>query len=91
MSDGNPGARARLLVNPFIVLGLSPASSRTEVERQAQKLLSQLDAGIEGAVTYPSPVGPGRRTPEMVRWAVDQLRDPKRRLLHELWAGMPPR
>jgi len=91
MSVVSPGAYARVLTNPFIVLGLPPNASPAEIERQGQRLLLQLGAGRDGAATYVSPVGPGTRTPDLVRWAVDQLRDPRRRLFHELWAGVPPR
>ena len=33
--------------------------------------------------------GESRKTPEMVRQAMAELRDPQRRLLHELWAQLP--
>jgi hypothetical protein len=34
-------------------------------------------------------VGPAPRTPELVRQALAELRDPARRLLHEAWAQEP--
>ena len=91
MSALRAGAHARILTNPFLVLGLPPSAASAEIERQGQRLLLQLSAGRDGATTFSSPVGPGERTPELVRWAVDQLRDPSRRLVHELWAGIPAR
>jgi len=91
MSDVRSGALARLLTNPFTVLGLPPTASPAEIERQGQKLLAQLASGKEAAAPYSSPVGLGQRTPDLVRWSIDQLRDPKRRFVHELWAGLPSR
>lgn len=76
----------RHLANPFLVLELSPAASRQEVERQGAKLLAMLAAGVAGAAGYATPLGPRQRTPEMVRLALAELRDPARRLAHEWWA-----
>ena len=86
-----PGAQARFLNNAFLVLGLPPTASSAEIERQGQRLLLQLSAGRDDASTFASPAGPGKRDAELVRWAVDQLRDPTRRLVHELWAGIAAR
>jgi hypothetical protein len=77
--------------NPFYVLGLPPEASRVEVERAAARLLGALELGLDSARTYVGPYGPEQRTPELVRQAAADLRDPARRLLHELWAvELPP-
>jgi hypothetical protein len=81
--------RRRILHNPFYVLGLSVQASRAEVEREGQKLLGMLALGLSAACTYDSPLGPAPRTPESVREAMAELRDPERRLIHELWARVP--
>ncbi len=79
----------RLLENPFYVLGLTPACTRAELERQGQKLLSMLTLGLQEAATYVTPAGPRPRTSELVREAMAELRDPKRRVVHELLAALP--
>ncbi len=76
--------------NPFFVLGMSPERSRAEIEREGAKLLGMLELGLRSAQTYETPVGAGTRTAESVRAALAELRDPERRLLHELWASAPP-
>ncbi len=74
--------------NPFFVLGLAPDCSRQEIEREGQKLLGLLELGLSRAATYQTPLGPRERTPELVRGAMAELRDPKRRVVHELWADV---
>jgi len=74
------------LSNPFLVLGVAPASDIGEIERQAQRLLAELAAGLDGARRYMTPFGARERTPELVRAAIAELRDPARRLEHEWWA-----
>ncbi len=77
--------RARVLDNPFYVLELGPECSRAEVERAGQKLLGMLELGMSGADQYRTPFGAGRRDSAKIREAMAELRDPQRRLLHELW------
>jgi hypothetical protein len=72
--------------NPFLVLDIAPAATAAEIERQGQRLLAELAAGLEGARRYTTPVGARQRTPELIRAAVAELRDPARRLAHEWWA-----
>ncbi len=72
--------------NPFLVLELTPSASREEIERQSAKLIAMLAAGLAAATQYETPWGPFPRTPEGVRAAVAELRDPDRRLEHEWWA-----
>jgi hypothetical protein len=79
-------ALARHLENPFLVLELAPEASRDELERQGAKLLALLAAGIAGATTYRTPLGPRERTAEAIRAALAELRDPRKRAVHEWWA-----
>ena len=81
---GKPGHK--ITENPFYVLGLAPDCSRAEVEREGQKLLGMLELGLSAARSYDTPLGCFDRTPEKVREAMAELRDPDRRLGHELWA-----
>ena len=76
--------------NPFHVLGLPPDATRAEIEREGQKLLGMLELGLSAAARYATPVGPAERTTDKVRRAMAELRDPERRLTHELWARLPP-
>lgn len=89
-SDAGRAARERLSQNPFYVLELRPECSRAEVERAGQKLLGMLELELSAASNYASPLGRHARTPELVRAAMAELRDPNRRLLHELWATIDP-
>lgn len=81
--------RESFLENPFFVLGVTPEATRIEVERAGQRLLAELAISREAALSYDSPVGRAPRTPELVRQALAELRDPARRLLHEVWAQVP--
>ena len=82
-------SRERFTENPFYVLGLRPDCSRADLEREGQKLLAMLELGMESAKSYPTPLGPAQRTADAVRQAMAELRDPQRRLMHELWAQLP--
>jgi hypothetical protein len=79
----------RVKSNPFYVLGLAPTASRLEVERQGQKLLGLLEVGARQAASYRTPLGVFPRDADRVRQALAELRDPARRVLHELWAALP--
>ena len=81
---------AKIVENPFFVLGISPDASRIEIEREAQKLLGMLELDFAAAQEYATPLGPRERTPEAVRAAVAALRDPYQRLVAELWARHAP-
>jgi hypothetical protein len=80
----------RLRDNPFYVLGLRPHATRVEVEREGQKLLGMIELGLASARTYRTPIGRFERTPDLVRRAMAELRDPDRRIAHELWAKLDP-
>ena len=89
MTTGGPGLTRRIEENPFYVLGLRPDCARTEVEREGSRLLSMLALGLTEAKTYRSPLGVHARTEALVRTAMAELREPRRRLLHELLAALP--
>jgi hypothetical protein len=74
------------VANPFLVLGVEPTAAAAEIERQGQRLLAELAAGLPGARRYATALGTRERTPELVRSAIAELRDPARRLAHEWWA-----
>jgi hypothetical protein len=80
----------RIIDNPFYVLSLSPECTRAEVEREGQKLLGMLEIGLSAAKTYATPLGGCERSADKVREAMAELRDPERRLRHELWARLAP-
>ncbi len=71
--------------NPFFVLELPVTATRAEIERAGQKWLGMLELDLSRARIYTTPVGARARTPELVRAAMAELRDPARRLAHELW------
>ena len=75
--------------NPFYILGLAPDCSWQDIEREGQKLLGMLTLGISTAMVYETPLGPQTRSHEQVRAAMAELRDPERRILHEIWAALP--
>jgi curved DNA-binding protein CbpA len=83
-------AAERIRDNAFHVLGLRPSASRAEIEREGQKLLGLLELGIQSAASYPTPAGKAKRTADKVRQAMADLRDPERRLEHEIWARLEP-
>jgi len=79
-------ARTRIETNPFCVLQLPVDCGRADVERTAAMLLAKLELGLVDAMSYDTPLGPRPRTPELVRKAAAELRDPAARLGHEFWA-----
>jgi hypothetical protein len=85
------GAKDRLIENPFYVLGLDTSCGRAEIEQEGQKLLALLELGLSSGATYQTPLGPARRTADLVRHAMAELRDPEKRLRHELWAQLDAR
>lgn len=87
MSAGDP--RDHAARNPFHVLGLPPGASRAEIEREGQRLLDALALGLDEAGSCPTPFGPRPRGPEEIRDALAELRDPERRILHEIFAAAP--
>lgn len=80
----------RIADNPFYILALPPDCSRLEIEREGQKWLGMLEVGLSAARHYWTPLGAMERTTHKVREAMAELRDPERRLRHELWARLAP-
>jgi hypothetical protein len=91
VSAPTQGGVARWAENPFFVLGLSPECSRADVERTGQKLLALLGIDSGPAKRYVTPFGERTRTPDHIRAAMAELRDPQRRLVHEAWARIESR
>ena len=89
-NEASDAARERLARNPFFVLELRPSCTRAEIERAGQKLLGMLELEFSAARRYRSPIGEHERSAELVRASMAELRDPNRRLLHELWAALEP-
>lgn len=85
--DKVPNLLLRHLENPFLVLDVPVGAGIAAIERQGQKLLAMLAAGLAEAQHYATPIGRRARTQELVRAAVVELRDPSRRLRHEFWAA----
>lgn len=81
--------RARIADNPFYVLAVPTDAPRADVERAGQRWLAMLEVGMAASKSYMTPLGPRERTPEKVRQALAELREPERRLAHELWAALP--
>ena len=81
---------SRIAENPFHVLELRPGAEPMQVERAGQRILAMLGVGLEAAAAYPTPLGPRIRDADLVRRAMDELRDPVRRAVHEVWAALPP-
>lgn len=77
----------RIALNPFHVLELAPSASRADVERAGQRLLALLGVGSATAQSYATPLGIRRRDADLVRQAVASLRQPRERVVWELWAG----
>ncbi|HET9930736.1 MAG TPA: hypothetical protein VFQ35_08620 [Polyangiaceae bacterium] len=74
--------------NPFFVLGVPPTATRAELERSGQKLLALLAVGNAAAKHCETPLGPLERDADLVRNALAELRDPRTRIAHELWATL---
>lgn len=83
------GLFQRIAENPFYVLGVATTVTRTDLEREGNKLLSMLQLDLKESKTYRSPLGEHARSAEAVRAAMAELRDPKKRLVHELLASLP--
>ncbi|MEL6759516.1 MAG: hypothetical protein AAFP04_03860 [Myxococcota bacterium] len=71
-------------VNPFDVLELKPGASTQMVERRGRELLGKIELGFKGAERFRVGVIEHLRDEAIVRWALDQLRQPDRRLIAEL-------
>lgn len=83
-------AASRYIDNAYYVLGLRPGVTRQQIEREGTKLLGMLELGMAAAQRYSTPIGVCERTPEQVRLAMAELRDPNKRVLHEVFALLEP-
>lgn len=89
-------SRARLMRNPFYLLELNADCSRAELERAGQRLLAMIELALPGSERVETPYGVTTRSADDLRQALADLRDPERRLVHELWfrsrpwTAMPP-
>jgi hypothetical protein len=83
--------RGSLRDNPFYVLGVKTTATRQEIEREGGKLLSMLELRLASVKTYSTPLGDAERTADKVRAAMSELRDPAKRLTHEIWARIDPK
>lgn len=81
--------RRRLSQNPFYVLGVAPQAPPATLEAEANALL-QILARDPASHVYPTPVGPRRRDACLVRKALASVSSPNARVLHEVWAVLPP-
>ena len=86
----DPPALRRVTANPFHVLEVPTTASAAEIQRAARTLSVALANGRTGAQRYPTPLGPRQRDERLVQAAAEELLDPDRRILHELWADLPP-
>jgi hypothetical protein len=75
--------------NPFFLLGILPGASELEIEREGRKLLAQLELGLKAVRSVETPLGPVERTPDNVRAALVELKDPRKRRAYALWAQVP--
>ncbi|HET9954968.1 MAG TPA: hypothetical protein VFQ61_10715 [Polyangiaceae bacterium] len=75
--------------NPFFLLGLMPTASERDIEREGRKLLGQLELGLRSARWARTPLGEVERTPDSIRSAIAELRDPQKRRVHAIWAALP--
>jgi hypothetical protein len=72
------------------VLELPTRATWSEIERRADTLREALRS-TDAIDSYPTPAGSRRRIAADIDAAVEALRDPDARLVHELWAAVPPR
>src|SRR5262249_21505241 len=80
---------ARWRENPFFILGIAPDTGELEAERVGRKLLGQLELGLSSVRIAETPLGPLERTPELVRQALADVHDLRRRDLLALLASLP--
>lgn len=77
--------------NPFRTLGLTPAATLRDVEREGGRILAMIAAGLDDPGVEGPLAPPKDRTAEHVRWAMSELRDPVRRTVHEFfWLSAEP-
>lgn len=81
----------RFTADPFHVLTAPLSASAHDLVRRAAALLEAIARGEPGSARYPTPLGERTRDAEVVRAAIDELRDREERIVHEVWARLPVR
>ena len=74
--------------NPYFILEIDATAAPGEIERAGRKLLGLLDVGSEKVVKYTCSFGTFDRDATMIREAMSELRDPKKRARHALLASL---
>jgi hypothetical protein len=74
--------------NPYFVLEIAADATPGEIERAGRKLLGLIDVGSEKVVKYTCSFGTFDRDATMIREAMAELRDPKKRARHSLLASL---
>ncbi|MEO8878159.1 MAG: hypothetical protein ABI461_21380 [Polyangiaceae bacterium] len=74
--------------NPYFILEIAPTATPGEIERAGRKLLGLIEIGSESAVKYTCSFGTFQRDATMIREAMSDLRDPKKRARHALLASL---
>lgn len=74
--------------NPYFVLEIAADATPGEIERAGRKLLGLIEVGSEKAAHYTCSFGTFDRSPTMIREAMAELRDPKKRARHALLASL---
>lgn len=80
--DSRLSGLARVVCNPFYVLGLTPTARAARVTMRYRALRSDLRRG--GSLTFATPLGLLPLDAELLALAYAELRDPDLRLEHEL-------
>jgi curved DNA-binding protein CbpA len=74
--------------NPYFVLEIAATATPGEAERAGRKLLGLLEVGSEKTASYKCSFGTFDRDATMIREAMAELRDPKKRARHSLLASL---
>ncbi len=74
--------------NPYFVLEIDANATPGEAERAGRKLLGLLEVGSKKTATYTCSFGTFDRDATMIREAMAELRDPKKRARHSLLASL---
>jgi len=74
--------------NPYFILEIDAAATPGEIERAGRKLLALLEVGSENVAQYTCSFGTFHRDATMIREAMSELRDPKKRARQALLASL---
>ena len=70
---------------PFWVLGLTPSSSNSDIDKAARDLSSKIKLGFDNAAKFETPLGLFDRDEFLIREAKSKLQSPSDRLKAEFW------